>query len=106
MTAFEQVAAVLAAVVPSGKVAAWLIAGAVSVFMAGVGVTLNVSDFSDLPETVETMQITVDRNETNIRVLRIRADSATANRKRILCLVTLTATGEEISPLEVNARCP
>lgn len=98
----------IAGLVPSGKAAAWLLAGGVSVFMAGVGVTLRTSDFSELPLTVEEMGSTVSRNEQNIRVLRVRADSATADRKKILCLVTLTltATGEPLSPLEVNARCP
>lgn len=106
MTAFEQATAAIVGLLPGGKALAFLIAGAASVFMAGVGVTLNVSEFSDLPETVVAMEATVSRNEANIRVLRVRADSATADRKKILCLVALTATGEEVSPLEVTLRCP
>lgn len=99
--------------VPSGKAMGWLLGSFVAVFAAGWGVALGTGDYADLPEEVGTIRVdqselrqSVADNARDIRALRTATLEASEDRERILCLVELAASNEQLPPLEVNRRCP
>ena len=75
-------------------------------FMAGMGMVLNWSEYTDLPAEVSTLQQQRISADVSIVELTEGLEDAAEERARILCLVRLTATGETLSPLEVTERCP
>ena len=75
-------------------------------FMAGMGMVLNWSEYTDLPAEVSTLQQQRVAADVSIVELTEGLEEAAEERARILCLVRLTATGETLSPLEVTERCP
>ena len=75
-------------------------------FMAGMGMVLNWSEYTDLPAEVSTLQQQRVAADQSIVELTEGLEDAAEERARILCLVRLTATGETLSPLEVTERCP
>jgi len=75
-------------------------------FMAGMGMVLNWSEYTDLPAEVSTLQQQRVSADQSIVELTEGLEEAAEERARILCLVRLTATGETLSPLEVTERCP
>lgn len=109
----EQVQGALISAVPSGKALIWLIVTGISVFLAGVGFTLRSNEYTSLPAQhaalemeQDSLEHVVQENRISIALLRAQVDSASADRRQILCLVTLTATGEQLTPLQVRQRCP
>ena len=75
-------------------------------FMAGMGMVLNWSEYTDLPAEVSTLPQQRVAADESIVELTEGLEEAAEERARILCLVRLTATGETLSPLEVTERCP
>ena len=75
-------------------------------FMAGMGMVLNWSEYTDLPAEVSLLQEQRVVADQSITELAEGLEEAATERARILCLVRLTATGEVMSPLEVTERCP
>lgn len=94
------------AAVPSGKALAWIGGSIVMAFLAGIGWATGTSDVAAAVEQVPQLQQAVHANTERIDVIEGELQEAEQDRGRILCLVTLTAQGEELSPLEVNSRCP
>ena len=83
--------------VPVGRAAGILATVAVGGVMAGVGGVLGFGDYAGLPEKGAVLQVEVAEEREAIRSLEM-------GLKEIVCLVTLTATGEILSPLEVKQR--
>lgn len=94
------------AAVPQGKALFWIIVGAMTTFGAGFGTAFGVGDASRMLEQVPFMQETQNSLVTRMGSVEVRLNDAEATSVRILCLVRLTATGEEVSPLEIDQRCP
>lgn len=102
----EKIQQAVAVVVPPAKGIVWIAATGFTLFMAGVGWTVRASKFTSLPPRVDSLTVQAARHERELVALRASVDSASADRRQILCLVTLSATGVDLSPLEVRERCP
>lgn len=99
MSRLEAVQAALVAATPSTKAMGWILATGVTVFWAGVGSALSFGEYANLPEASRQHGEAIDS-------LRVAVRNGDSEREKILCLVTLTATGEVLNPLEVTERCP
>lgn len=94
------------AAVPQGKALFWIVIGAVTSFGAGFGMAFGVGDASDNLALVPVLRDNQAALTTRVGNVEVRLGDAEDTSERILCLVRLTATGEEISPLEIDERCP
>lgn len=98
-------AEVIQAAVPTGKAMAWVGGAVVTSFLAGVGWVSQTHQISVAVEAVPRIEVMLAEHSTRIEELEEVSDQAHAEREKILCLVTLTATGEELTPLQVVERC-
>ena len=99
-------------IVPSAQAFSILTAVSIGCFMAGVGTIVWFGDIADnitlVPGIVETQEIF----RTQLNIFESRLDDGDQARQQILCLVRLTAAGEQLTPLEVQVyledpeRCP
>lgn len=94
------------AAAPTGKALLWVGGSVVTSFLAGIGWMSRASEFSDTIDQVPIIQNSVDNYGVRLNAVEYRLDHADQDRERILCLVTLTATGEQVTPLQVAERCP
>lgn len=85
--------------VPSGKALVWIVGTAATTFAAGLGVAFGFGETADNIEAIPAMKAQVEENTDAIVNLQDGQD-------RLLCVSTLTATGEVLTPLEVQQRCP
>lgn len=92
--------------VPTGKAVVWIGGAVAASFLAGIGFTTGTGDVAQAVDEVPVILDSLQSHSTRISRLEARSTMAENDRRRILCLVTLTATGEELSPLEVAERCP
>ena len=93
-------------IVPTAKAFTIIISVSVGAFMAGVGAITGFGDTAANIALVPGMKETQDRVVDRMNTFELRLDAADYDRARILCLVTLTATGDLLTPLQVNERCP
>lgn len=75
-------------------------------FMAGIGFTLSVGERADHLESIPQMQLEIAENQEALRAVEREVIVGTAERRQILCLVRLTATGDSYTPLQVQEICP
>ncbi len=87
------------AAVPAGKAFVWIFGGMVTAFAAGVGVTFGFGETSRNVEAIPALIVQVSENSDAI-------ESVSSRQDQILCLVMLTATGDELTPLQVRQECP
>ncbi len=101
--------AALQEVVPQGKALLWIGATMVTSVLAGMGIVLSVGEKADNINAIPAMKVVMDSNVSRLNGIDRRLGAAELNAVKTLCLVTLTArvaTGEVLSPLEVNEECP
>lgn len=92
--------------VPTGKGVAWLLGAAISMFLAGMGFTTQVSQYRTLPEAVDSLEVTVAKNVQEIQQLQASVDQTARELRRIRCLSRLAATGQTVNPLSIDEVCP
>jgi len=93
-------------IVPTGKAVVWISGAVATSFLAGIGWMTSTSAISKTVDTVPVLAEEVSGLTNRVNNVESRLDDADADRQRILCLLTLTATGEALSPFEVAERCP
>lgn len=93
-------------IVPTGKAVVWISGAVATSFLAGIGWMTSTSAISKTVDTVPVLAEEVSGLTDRVNNVESRLDDADADRQRILCLLTLTATGEALSPFEVAERCP
>lgn len=96
---------VVQAAVPTGKAMAWVGGAVVTSFLAGVGWVSQTHQISVAVDAVPRIEVTLAEHSDRIEELEEMSNQAYAEREKIICLVTLTATGEELTPLQVVERC-
>lgn len=92
--------------VPTGKGIVWLAGAAISMFLAGVGFTMQFGEYKELPGDVAVLETTVSTNSKDIQELRQTVESTTRELRRIRCLTRLAATGQTVNPLDIDEVCP
>ena len=95
-----------ASLVPTGKALSIIATTAVGAFLAGVGWITTTGEVRKAVEAMPSMQLEIGILEDQMVEVQEEIEDARSDRQRILCLVTLTATGESLSPLQVADRCP
>ncbi len=105
-----KLAETLAEMVPSAKALGVIVTLAVGAFMAGVGAVLGFGDYADLPEEVAGLHMQADSTEVGLGALRVEFDQAVVlaedDRRRILCIVRLNATGVRMLASDLDVACP
>jgi hypothetical protein len=93
-------------IVPTGKAVIWISGAVGTSFLAGIGWMTSTSAISETVDKVPILTEEVNGLADRVNTVEIRLNDADEDRQRILCLLTLTATGEALSPFEVAERCP
>lgn len=96
----------LASIVPTGKQMAWIVGFAATSFMAGVGATLQMTDYADLPQEVDSLFVLTENNAESVQRVERGLIATQQELSRIRCLSRLSATGQTIDPLEIDDVCP
>lgn len=92
--------------VPTGKAIWWLLAAGAAMFFAGVGFTVRFGEYKALPEEVDSLTVTVERNSKDISNIQDTLSNTTRELRRIRCLTRLAATGQTVNPLDIDEVCP
>ena len=98
--------AVAAAVVPSGKLLWWVIATGATLFMAGVGATLQFGSAAENIEAIPVMQENIASHQTALEQLLDSVAVASDSREQILCVVVVAVSGRVLTAPEVLIECP
>ncbi len=101
-----RVVELLSGLVPTTKIVGVLTSVIATSFLAGVGFILTVGDTAEVLAMVPEVVAAQEAMEGRMDSFQLRLDSADRDRTQILCLVRITVEGEDLSPLEVNRRCP
>ncbi len=100
----------IAALVPAAKAMGVIVTLSVGAFMAGVGAVLGFGEYAGLPEAVAALEMKETDTATALATLRVEFDAAVEkaeeDRRRIMCLVEITATGEVVLAAQLESRCP
>ena len=83
-----------------------LLTVAVTAWLAGVGFTIGFGETAASIALVPEIKETVDLNTTRIGVLEDSVSSASSQRRRIICISRIAATGELLNAFDLDLRCP
>ncbi len=100
----HRLATAFLAALPAGK-AQWV--GAIIVIAgAAAGAIAAVSDGASNITLIPELRIQVTQNTGRINVLEDSVNAGSRQRRRILCLSEISASGEIVPVFELNRRCP
>ena len=94
------------AAVPQGKALFWIVIGAITTFGAGFGMAFGVGDAQNNLALIPEMSETITEHTSRISNLEDSVSSASTQRRRIICIGRIAATGETLPAFELDARCP